>query len=54
MEAVAVRTGLSDGVHTELLHGVAVGDTLVVGLSIQTGADDGGNRSFLRGNQAQY
>jgi HlyD family secretion protein len=53
IEAAAVRTGLSDGVHTELQAGVEPGDTLVIGLSIQSG-DDGGSRSLFRGNQAQY
>lgn len=53
IEAAAVRTGLSDGVHTELLAGVEPGDTLVVGLSIQTDADRGG-RSLFGGDQAQY
>jgi HlyD family secretion protein len=51
--AVPVRTGLSDGVNTELLAGVAPGDTLVVGLAVRTG-EDGARRSFLRGDQAQY
>lgn len=51
--AVPVQSGLSDGVHTELRAGVQVGDTLVVGLSLQ-GGEDGGGRSLLRGNQAQY
>jgi HlyD family secretion protein len=53
IEARAVRTGLSDGVHTELLDGAEPGDTLVVGLSIQR-EDEGSRRSFLRGDQAQY
>jgi HlyD family secretion protein len=52
--AVPVRTGLSDGVHTELLGGVQPGDTLVIGLAVQGANDEGGRRSFLRGNQAQY
>jgi HlyD family secretion protein len=54
IQAVPVRTGLSDGVHTELLAGVQAGDTLVIGLSVQAADDGGGRRSFLRGNQAQY
>jgi HlyD family secretion protein len=53
IEAAAVRTGLSDGVHTELLAGVEPGDTLVVGLSIQTDGGRGG-RSLFGGDQAQY
>ncbi len=53
IEAVSVRTGLSDGVNTELLAGVQLGDTLVVGLSLQGGEDSSG-RSLFRGNQAQY
>ncbi len=51
---VSVRTGLSDGLHTEILSGdISTGDTLVVGLSLRTGANDEG-RSLLRGRQAQY
>ncbi len=51
---VGVRTGLSDGLHTEILSGdISTGDTLVVGLSLRTGTNDEG-RSLLRGRQAQY
>ena len=54
IEHVSVRTGLTDGMHTEILRGnLAVGDTLVVGLSLRTGADND-SRSILRGRQAQY
>jgi hypothetical protein len=53
IEAVAVRTGLSDGLYTEILGGIAEGDELVVGLSLRTG-DEREGRSLLRGNQAQY
>lgn len=53
IRAAPVRTGLSDGLHTQLLGGVEEGDTLVVGLSLR-GSDDGGSRSILRGSQAQY
>jgi HlyD family secretion protein len=53
IEAVPVRTGLSDGVNTEIVAGIEPGDTLVVGLSIQSN-DDGGRRSLFRGDQAQY
>lgn len=54
IEPMPVRTGLSDGLHTEILRGnLSVGDTLVVGLSLRTGTDND-NRSILRGRQAQY
>ncbi len=54
IEPVTVRTGLSDGLHTEILRGdLSVGDTLVVGLSLRTGTDND-SRSILRGRQAQY
>jgi HlyD family secretion protein len=51
--ATPVQTGLSDGVHTEVVNGVEVGDTLVVGLSLQ---DGNGNqrRSLFGGRQAQF
>ncbi len=54
IESVRVRTGLSDGLHTEILYGdISAGDTLVVGLSLRTGTNDEG-RSLFRGQQAQY
>jgi HlyD family secretion protein len=53
IEAAAVRTGLSDGVNTELMAGVEPGDTLVVGLSVQAGGERE-RRSLFGGNQAQY
>jgi len=51
--ATLVETGLSDGLYTEILDGIAAGDTLVVGLSLRS-AEDTGSRSLLRGSQAQY
>lgn len=51
--AAAVRTGLTDGYHTEIVSGVAPGDTLVVGLLPQT-ADEGRGRSIFGGTQAQF
>jgi HlyD family secretion protein len=51
--ALPVTTGLSDGVHTEIIAGVGVGDTLVVGLAVR-GDDDASGRSVFRGNQAQF
>jgi HlyD family secretion protein len=53
IHAAVVRTGLSDGLYTEILGGVAEGEELVVGLSLRTG-DEREGRSLLRGNQAQY
>ncbi|MFU8861327.1 MAG: efflux RND transporter periplasmic adaptor subunit [Cyclonatronaceae bacterium] len=53
IEAVAVQTGLSDGLNTEIISGISPGDTLVVGLSLRN-ADDDRSRSLLRGSQAQY
>jgi HlyD family secretion protein len=51
--AVPVRTGLSDGLYTEILDGLAPGDRLVVGLAPPE-RSDGDRRSLFRGNQAQY
>ncbi len=51
--AVPVHTGLSDGVHTEIVSGVSAGDTLVVGLALRGNSTNDG-RSFLRGDQAQF
>lgn len=54
IEPVPVRTGLSDGLHTQIISGdISTGDTLVVGLSL---AAAGGNesRGLLRGRQEQF
>ncbi|MCC5906971.1 MAG: efflux RND transporter periplasmic adaptor subunit [Balneolaceae bacterium] len=48
-----VQTGLSDGVYTEVIDGLQVGDVLAVGLSL-SGQDEGERRSLFSGNQAQY
>lgn len=53
LEPVIVQTGLTDGVHTEILGGVEPGDTLAVGLSL-VGGEDEGRRSLFRGDQAQF
>lgn len=51
--AIAVRTGLSDGVHTEILAGLAAGDSLVVGLALR-GEGGAEARNLLRGDQATF
>lgn len=51
--AQSVRTGLTDGVYTEILEGLTTSDTLAVGLSLRT-EQNGGGRSFMTGSQAQY
>lgn len=49
-----VKSGLSNGLYTEILEApFTLGDTLVVGVSIRATRDDD-SRSFLRGRQAQY
>lgn len=49
-----VKTGLSDGVHTEIIEGLNEGDRLAVGLSLTgTGNNDQG-RSLFGGSQATY
>lgn len=53
LNSVPVRTGLSDGLYTEIKSGVSVGDTLAVGLTLRT-QDEGTRRSILGGQQAQY
>ncbi len=51
--ATTVKTGLNDGVYTEILEGLSEGDTLAVGLSLtQDNNNDG--RSLFGGSQAQY
>ena len=51
--AGSARTGLSDGVYTEILDGLALGDTLVVGLSLSAG-NNGSGGSLFRGSQEQF
>lgn len=51
--AKRVRTGLSDGVYTEILEGLNDGDELVVGLSLTAG-DGEERRSLFSGSQAQF
>lgn len=53
LRAVPVRTGLSDNLYTEILDGLEVGDTLVVGLSLQD-TQGGRRRTLLGGSQAQF
>ncbi len=48
-----VRTGLSDGLYTEILEGLQPGTELAVGLSLQT-QQEGQRRSLFSGSQAQY
>lgn len=51
--AQTVETGLSDGVHTEILGGLEEGDELAVGISL-TMDDDRSGPGLLQGDQAQY
>ncbi|MCH8557638.1 MAG: hypothetical protein LAT84_07450 [Balneolia bacterium] len=53
LEVIAVETGLSDGVNTEIISGLQEGDVLAVGLTLTTGGD-GERRSLFGGQQAQY
>jgi len=51
--AKRVKTGLSDGVFTEIIEGLEPGNRLIVGLSLTTGSENQ-RRSLFSGNQAQY
>jgi HlyD family secretion protein len=53
LEAVRVRTGLTDGTMTEIVSGLQAGDTLVVGLLPQADRD-ANRRTIFGGNQAQF
>lgn len=54
LEAVRIRTGMTDGVHTEILVGLAEGDTLATGLDLQP-RDNGAPRPRLFGPEpAQF
>lgn len=48
-----VSTGLSDGVHTEIIGGLDEGDELVVGLTLR-GQSESETRSLFSGSQAQF
>ncbi|MCC5940514.1 MAG: HlyD family efflux transporter periplasmic adaptor subunit [Balneolaceae bacterium] len=51
--AKRVKTGLSDGVYTEIVEGLEPGDELAVGLSLRAGGEEE-RRSLFSGSQAQY
>jgi len=51
--AKRVKTGLSDGLYTEIIEGLEKGNELVVGLSL-TSREDEPRRSLFSGDQAQY
>ncbi|TVP47818.1 MAG: efflux RND transporter periplasmic adaptor subunit [Gemmatimonadales bacterium] len=53
LQAVAVRTGLTDGAYTEILSGLEEGDVVAVGLSL-AGEESNGGRSLLTGSQATF
>jgi len=53
LQAVSVRTGLTDGAYTEVLSGLEEGDVVAVGLSLAGGEANGG-RSLLTGSQATF
>lgn len=48
-----VKTGLSDGVYTEILSGIEPGDRLAVGLTLRTQGDSQ-RRSLFSGDQATF
>jgi HlyD family secretion protein len=52
--ATRVRTGMSDGLNTEILEGLAPGDVLAVGLSLRENSRERGSRALIGGSQAQY
>ena len=49
-----VKTGLSDGLHTEIIEGLEEGNELVVGLSLTSQREEEDRRSLFSGSQAQY
>lgn len=51
--AIPVQTGLSDGVHTEIISGLTVSDTLAVGLSLVQGGNQESGGLFS-GNRATF
>lgn len=51
--SIPVKTGLSDGLFTEIKSGVTTGDTLAVGLTLRNNTDSG-RRSIIGGQQAQF
>ncbi len=54
IEAVAVLTGMSDGVHTEILQGLEPGDVLVTGIDFQADGGDRGRGGLFGPSPAQY
>ncbi len=56
VEAIAVRAGMSDGVHTEILEGLEEGDVLATGIDLGATSPGGGGRGggFFGPSPAQY
>jgi len=54
LDAVVIRAGLSDLVHTEILEGLAPGDVLVTGLAPRRSDEGGGGGGLFRGSQARF
>lgn len=54
LEAVAVRLGVTDGMHTEILDGLAEGDVLVTGLTLPASNATRSGPSLLQGSQATF
>ncbi|TVR48495.1 MAG: efflux RND transporter periplasmic adaptor subunit [Puniceicoccaceae bacterium] len=54
LEAVAVQTGITDGLHTEILEGLSEGDRLATGLTLRTQDDRSRASSLFQGRQAQF
>lgn len=54
IEAVAVRTGLTDGAWTEVHEGVAEGDVLVTGIDLSTRHNGGRNGGLFGPGPAQF
>ncbi len=54
LEAVQVRPGISDGMHTEILSGLREGDELVTGIQLHTGQDRTSGPTLLQGRQEQF
>jgi HlyD family secretion protein len=54
LDAVVVRPGLADLVHTEILEGLASGDVLVTGLAPRRSEDGSSGGGLFRGSQARF
>lgn len=54
LEAVRIRTGMTDGIHTEILHGLTENDSLATGLDLQSAGKEKSETRLFGPEPAQF